>query len=85
MAQTSVSAWLAEAARDRLRLEALGQAVATWEQELGPLTEAEIARADRLLQHETKRRSGRGLGGPSPRHRRADRLQLGATAMWQPW
>ncbi len=58
VAQTSVSAWLAEAARDRLRLEALGQAVATWEQELGPLTEAEIARADRLLQHETKRRSG---------------------------
>jgi hypothetical protein len=54
----SVSAWLAEAARDRLRLEALGQAVASWEQEFGPLTDAEIAEADRVLHHPTKRRSG---------------------------
>lgn len=45
----SVSAWLAEAARDRLRLEALGQAVTAWEQEYGPLTEAEVARAERAL------------------------------------
>ena len=54
----SVSAWLAEAARDRLRSGALGQAVASWEQEFGPLTEEEIAGADRLLQRQTKRRSG---------------------------
>lgn len=54
----SVSAWLAEAARDRLRLEALEQAVASWEQEFGPLTDTEIAHADRVLQQQTKRRSG---------------------------
>jgi hypothetical protein len=54
----SVSAWLAEAARDRLRLEALGQAVGSWEQEFGPLTDAELAEADRVLQHQTKRRAG---------------------------
>lgn len=54
----SVSAWLAQAARDRLRLEALGEAVASWEQVFGPLTEAEVARADRLLQEQTKRQSG---------------------------
>jgi hypothetical protein len=45
----SVSAWLAEAARDRLRLEALGEAVAAWEEQFGPLTDAEVAEADRLL------------------------------------
>ena len=54
----SVSAWLAEAARDRLRLEALGLAVASWEQEFGSLTEAEIAQADRVLQKETQKRPG---------------------------
>lgn len=57
-AHQSVSSWLAEAARDRLRLEALGQAVASWEQEFGPLTDAEVAHADRVLQQQTKRRSG---------------------------
>jgi hypothetical protein len=56
--QQSVSAWLAEAARDRLRLEALGQAVADWEQEYGPLTDAEIAQAERVLERQTKRRTG---------------------------
>lgn len=45
----SVSAWLAEAARDRLRLEALGEAVAAWEQVHGRLSEAEIAEAGQLL------------------------------------
>ena len=54
-ANMSVSAWLAEAARDRLRLEALGQAVASWEREFGLLTEADVARVDRLLQSEEKR------------------------------
>ena len=54
----SVSAWLAEAARDRLRLEALRQAVAHWEKEFGPLTDAEIEEADRVLQRRTKRRPG---------------------------
>jgi hypothetical protein len=45
----SVSAWLAEAARDRLRLEALGDAVAAWEDRFGALSDDEVAEADRLL------------------------------------
>ena len=40
---TTVSAWLAQMARDRLRLEAGRIAVATWEAEHGALTEAELA------------------------------------------
>jgi hypothetical protein len=54
-AHMSVSSWLAEAARDRLRLEALGQAVSSWQQQFGPLSEADVARANRLLQNEAKR------------------------------
>jgi len=46
----SVSAWLGEAARDRLRLDALGEAVTAWEQEYGPLTEEDVAGADLLLE-----------------------------------
>jgi hypothetical protein len=57
-ANQSVSAWLAQAARDRLRLEALGQAVASWERTFGPLSEAEIETADRLLKHDKRKRSG---------------------------
>jgi hypothetical protein len=45
----SVSAWLAEAARDRLRLEALGTAVSAWEKEFGALTDEEVAGAEGLL------------------------------------
>ena len=45
----SVSAWLADAARDRLRLEALGEAIGAWEQEHGPLTDAEVDEAELLL------------------------------------
>lgn len=48
-ADTGVSAWLAEAARDRLRLEALKEAVSAWENRFGALTEAEIAAAAELL------------------------------------
>ncbi|HVF15013.1 MAG TPA: hypothetical protein VM942_10460 [Acidimicrobiales bacterium] len=48
-AGSSVSAWLAAAARDRLRLEALGDAVAAWEHEFGPLSEAEVADAQSVL------------------------------------
>ena len=54
-ANESVSAWLAQAARDRLRLEALGEAVAAWEAEHGRLAEAEVAEAERTLE--------RGSGG----------------------
>lgn len=58
-ARQSVSAWLAEAARDRLRLEALGEAVRAWQDEYGALTEAEVARAERSLDAAAdERRSG---------------------------
>ena len=46
---TSVSAWLSEAAADRLRNELLGAALDAWEAEDGPFTEAELeAAASRL-------------------------------------
>ncbi|MGQ0844151.1 MAG: hypothetical protein ACT4QF_08445 [Sporichthyaceae bacterium] len=45
----SVSAWLAEAARNRLRSEALTEAVAAWEEHFGALTEDEMAAAARVL------------------------------------
>lgn len=55
----SVSAWLANAARDRLRLEALGRAVASWEEEFGPLTDEEVEAAGRLIEGQAaKRRRG---------------------------
>ena len=59
-ADQSVSAWLADAARDRLRLQALGEAVNAWEQEFGPLTDTEIAQADCLLERAAKLRPRRG-------------------------
>lgn len=58
----SVSAWLADAARDRLRLAALGDAIATWEDEFGALTDAEVADAERLL--------SRPVEAPKPARRR---------------
>jgi hypothetical protein len=65
----SVSAWLSEAARDRLRLEALGQAMWAWEEQYGDLSDDEIAQADRLLGRPAagtkmtgKRTTGRGRG-----------------------
>jgi len=54
----SVSAWLAEAARDRIRLEALGEAIGAWEVAHGPLTEDELARASRVVTRQGRR--GRG-------------------------
>lgn len=39
----SLSAWLAEAARDRLRLRGLRRVVAVYEAEHGVITEAEMA------------------------------------------
>ena len=46
---TSVSAWLSEAAADRLRNELLGAALDAWEADDGPFTEAELeAAASRL-------------------------------------
>ena len=50
---TTVSAWIAETAAHRLRLDAGRGAIAAWEQEHGPLTAEELAegldRARRLL------------------------------------
>ena len=40
---TTFSAWLAETAAQRSKLEAPRQAIAEWERENGPLTEAELA------------------------------------------
>jgi len=51
---TSVSAWLTEAAADRLRNELLGAALDAWESEDGPFTEAELSAAAARL-------------GPAPR------------------
>jgi hypothetical protein len=39
---TTFSAWLAQTAAHRLKLEAGRQALAEWERENGPLTEAEL-------------------------------------------
>jgi hypothetical protein len=40
---TTFSAWLAETAVRRLKLEAGRRAIAEWERDNGPLTEAELA------------------------------------------
>jgi len=47
--EQGVSGWLAVAARDRLRREALDQAVMAWEQEFGSLTQAEVTAAEHIL------------------------------------
>ncbi|MGH9128584.1 MAG: hypothetical protein ACRDY2_06380 [Acidimicrobiales bacterium] len=47
--QLSVSAWLARAARDQLRLEALDDAIRAWEDRFGELTEDEVLAAGRAL------------------------------------
>lgn len=52
----SVSAWLAEAAADRLRREALGDAITDWESSYGPLADDELAAAERILDRAAKRR-----------------------------
>lgn len=44
-----LSSWLAEAAETKLRSEALGQFLDEWESEHGPLTAAELERAEREL------------------------------------
>jgi hypothetical protein len=44
-----VSSWLAEAAANKLRAEALAEFLADWEAENGVLTARELARAEREL------------------------------------
>lgn len=51
-----LSSWLAEAAAAKLRAEALEQFLDEWEREHGPLTAAELERAEREL----------GLGAADP-------------------
>jgi hypothetical protein len=52
----SVSAWLAEAARDRLYKEALGEAMQEWQRVHGPLSAEELDEAGRTLDRAAKRR-----------------------------
>jgi hypothetical protein len=49
LSSESVSAWLAEAARRRLRSNALQDAVAAFEEEFAPIPEEDRARARRVL------------------------------------
>jgi hypothetical protein len=53
----SVSAWLSEAAADRLRNDSLGAALDAWEAEAGPLSDDELADAATAL----------GVALPTPR------------------
>ena len=58
---TTVSAWIAETAAHRLRLEAGRRGIAEWERQHGPLTSDELAeglaRARALLRRPATRRS----------------------------
>jgi hypothetical protein len=58
---SSFSAWIAETASHRLRLEAGRRGVAAWEAEHGPLSEQELAeglaRARKLLGRSARKRS----------------------------
>jgi hypothetical protein len=53
----SLSSWLNEAAEHALKVEAGLRAVAEWELEHGPLTDGELAEADRFLSHRRRRRA----------------------------
>jgi hypothetical protein len=48
-AGVSVSAWLAESAHDRLRLESWGDGLEAWQSHVGALTYQEIAEAELTL------------------------------------
>ena len=48
-ARVSLSTWIAEATADRVRNEALGQALDQWEAEDGPFTAGELADANEAL------------------------------------
>ena len=48
-AGSSVSAWLAAAASDRLRNQLLGSALDAWESETSPFSEAELEEAARRI------------------------------------
>jgi hypothetical protein len=46
---TGLSSWLAEAATAKLRAEALGEFLDSWERDHGPLTADELRRAEEEL------------------------------------
>jgi hypothetical protein len=58
---TTVSAWIAETAAHRLRLDAGRRGIAEWERQQGALTPEEIAdglaRARAMLRHQPSRKS----------------------------
>lgn len=54
--EQSVSAWLAGAARERLRKEALGEAMDEWQRVHGRLSEEELDAANQVLDRAAKRR-----------------------------
>lgn len=55
----TVSAWLNQAAANALAIEAGLAAVAAWEAEHGPLTDAELGAADRVLDERSSARKER--------------------------
>jgi len=46
----TVSAWVAEAAADRVRIRLLGEALDEWEAEHGTLTDEDMAAAEKFMQ-----------------------------------
>jgi predicted flap endonuclease-1-like 5' DNA nuclease len=65
----TMSAWLAQAARDRLALLGLGRVVDEWQREHGAFTDAEIAAAERAVA--ASERPDQILGSSARRARRS--------------
>jgi hypothetical protein len=55
-AKVSLSTWIAEATSDRIRNEALGEALDRWEAEDGAFTSDELAAAAKALDAGTRKR-----------------------------
>jgi post-segregation antitoxin (ccd killing protein) len=55
----SVSSWVAQAIEAGLRNEYLREALDAWEAEQGPLTEEELAEADRILDEAEQKAAAR--------------------------
>lgn len=64
LAKISLSAWIAEAAADRVRNEALGRALDTWEAEAGAFTAKELAAAAEALSPSLSRRASGAKARP---------------------
>ena len=59
LAKISLSAWIAEAAADRVRNEALGRALDAWEAEAGAFTDEELAAASDALKPASRSKARR--------------------------